>query len=83
VTTLASFFVGPPRGTPVIRTADADRIKGVPDQPVAARSTTPATGAAGSHPTGWSPPDSALVAAGAALVVGVGAVLMLRRRRRQ
>jgi hypothetical protein len=86
VTTLASFYLGAVTGTPVIRTADADRIPGVKDPaPVAAphpvapnkahRAAT-TSDSAGFGPLGWS------LVGGGAVIVLVAAALLARRRRR-
>lgn len=82
VTSLASFYIGAASGSPVIRTADADRIAGVQDPAPAPAITPPAakpkTGSAGGGlgAVGWS-----LIGGGALALVALVAGLGIRRRR--
>jgi hypothetical protein len=83
VTALASVYLGSTSGTPVVRTADADHIRGVADRPVTASTGSSGAGPARPGGGGWSTVDSALVAIGGVLVAGGVSVLVLRRRRRR
>jgi hypothetical protein len=87
VTTLASFYLGRVTDTPVIRTADADRIPGVKDPaPVAAPRTAipkkPHREAAASDSAGFGALGWSLVGGGAVLVLLAAGLLARRWRRR-
>jgi hypothetical protein len=78
VTTLASFYLGAGAGTPLIRTADADRVPGRMD-PASTR-PLPALQPTQHHPaptprSGLTMLDWALIAAGVALLIGAGLAL--------
>jgi hypothetical protein len=84
VTTLATFYAGGNRtAPPTVRTADADRLPGVPD-PRSTTTSTRGSAAAANHPasktSGWV---TVAAVAGTIVVVSVlGAIAVAVRRRR-